>query len=156
MVRLHRVDYPNDEIMIYSHACSHRSEISISDKIRLFTIYSIRLLQYSPLTPNELKLEVQLSEIYVPPLVMCNCLRFLCYSHLGDDLKKQQALQDLRITIQKRNALPINQLSDSLIILGVCYKLNGNIETASQCYDQALLCEGRLCTSTRIRKLQIL
>ncbi|VDI18312.1 Hypothetical predicted protein [Mytilus galloprovincialis] len=156
LLRLHRVAYPTNEIMKYSQELSHKSEILISDRMRLFTIYSVRFLRYSPLIPDELKLEVDMADIYVPPLVMCNCLRFLCYHHLGDDHKKQQALEDLRITILKRNVLPMNQLSDSLTILGVCYKLNGNKEAAIQCYDEAFRCEGRLCTSTRKRKLQIL
>jgi hypothetical protein len=66
---------------------------------------------------------------------MSHCLRFLCYHHLYNIVNRQQSLRDLYLTIKEMYFIDVSTLSNSLTILGVCYEIVGDNETAYYCYD---------------------
>ena len=109
----------------------------------------------SILIPHELKLEVQDDNLYVPPVVMSHCLRFLCYHHLYNIVNRQQSLLDLYLTIKEKYFVAEEKLSDSLTILGVCNEIVGDKEAAYDCYDTALQCDYGICNSVAKRKLNL-
>ena len=86
---------------------------------------------------------------------MSHCLRFLCYHHLYDIVNRQQSLRDLYLTIKERYFVPKNQLSNPLTILGVCYEIVGDNETAYYCYDDALQSEYSICRTAAKRKANL-
>ncbi|XP_076084490.1 cyclic GMP-AMP synthase-like receptor 2 [Mytilus galloprovincialis] len=72
-----------------------------------------------------------------------------------DDIK-HQALRDLCCTVTNRNFMFSDTLSESLTILGVCFKVSCDKDTAYQWYDEALQCDGVICSSAAARKSKLL
>jgi hypothetical protein len=86
---------------------------------------------------------------------MSHCLRFLCYHHLHNIVNRQQSLRDLYLTINEGYFVPINTLSESLTILGVCNEIVGDKKTAYYCYDIALQNEHYVCRTAAKRKVDL-
>jgi hypothetical protein len=151
MIKLRKVNYNTDDITCYKQnvGCSN---ITLNDKMRLATIDFLWYVKQSTLIPHELKPEVEEDKFCVSPVVMSHCLRFLCYHHLYDIVNRQQSLRDLRLTITERYFVSESELSESLVILGVCYEIVGDKEAAYQCYDAALQCEYRICATAAKRR----
>lgn len=76
---------------------------------------SVSYLTHSPLIPKELQLEVNGGIFKIRSIVMCACLRFLCYHHPGDIFNRQQALCDLSLKVKVKGF----RSSDALTLLGV-------------------------------------
>ena len=154
MIMLGMAFHTTDDIKYYKQnvGCS---KITLNEKMRMATISNVWYVKKSTLIPHELKLEVQDGNFYVPPVVMSHCLRFLCYHHLYDIGNRQQSLRDLYLTMKERYFVPKNQLSNPLIILGVCNEIVGDNETAYYCYDTALRCEYLICRTAAKRKANL-
>ncbi|XP_076084638.1 uncharacterized protein LOC143055393 [Mytilus galloprovincialis] len=132
------------------------STMTLNDKMKMAVVDDVRYKQQSSLIPNELQLEVNNHHIDIPPTVMSHCLRFLCYNHVGDTNKRQQSLSDLESTVNRRSFISNITLSNSITILGICFELSGDKNTAYQCYEEALKCDDHICHSAKARKLQLL
>ena len=90
------------------------------------TISNVMYVTQSTLIPHELKPEVQDGNFNVPPVVMSHCLRFLCYHHLDNIVNRQQALDDLFLTINEVYFVTEQRYSNSLTIIGVCNEIVGD------------------------------
>lgn len=108
-------------------------------------------MRRSPFIPEELQLEVEDRSMYIPPVVLSYCLRFLCHHHLGNILNKHKSLHNLFVTVKDRHFVPSEELSDSFTILGVCYEIPRDKRIAYLCYDVALLCEKYVCPTAELR-----
>ena len=154
MLMLREINYSTVYIKYYKQNVDC-SNITLNEKMRLTTIDNVPYVKQSTLIPHELKLEVQDGNLYVPPVVMSQCLRFLCYHHLDNIVNRQHSLRDLFLTIKERNCMHNNELSHSLTILGVCEEIVGHIERAYYCYDTALRCESEICRTAANRKANL-
>jgi hypothetical protein len=154
MIMLRMSNYTTDDIKNYKQnvGCS---KITLDERMRLATIDSVWYVKQSTLIPLELKLEVQDQFFIVPPVVMSHCLRFLCYHHLHNIVNRQQSLRDLYLTIKEMYYISDNTLSNSLTILGICYEIVGDKETAYSCYDAALQNEYYVCSTAAKRKVDL-
>ena len=154
MIVLGKSNYNTYDIKYYKQnvGCS---KITLNEKMRLATIDIATYVEQSTLIPHELKLEVQDGFFDVPPVVMSHCLRFLCYHHLHNIVNRQQSLRDLYLTINEGYFVPINTLSESLTILGVCNEIVGDKKTAYYCYDIALQNEHYVCRTAAKRKVDL-
>ncbi|CAC5425472.1 unnamed protein product [Mytilus coruscus] len=131
------------------------STMTLRDKMRMAVVNNVRYVQHSSLIPQELQLEVSDHYIVVPPIVMSNFLRFLCYHHTGDFFNRQQALYDLCSTVKGRHSIDVNTLSMSMTILGVCCEISNDMKTADQCYKEALQCECYICATAKTRRSKL-
>ncbi|XP_063416938.1 uncharacterized protein LOC134699258 [Mytilus trossulus] len=131
------------------------SSMTMNDKMKIATVNSVMYLQHSPLIPEELQMDVEEHGILVPPVVMCHCIRFLCYHHLGDILNRQQALRNLYLTVTTKYFIQQQEESDSLTILGICYEISGDTATACKCYDKALRYDGYISNTAEKRKSKL-
>lgn len=113
-------------------------------------------LKQSPLVPRELQLEAYDKPLFIPPTVLCQCLKFLCFYHLCDISNRQRTLRDLYLTVKEMNCIPSNMLFISLTILGVCCDMSGDKETSYQCYDKALQCDEVSCPTAEARQCKLL
>ncbi|VDI82312.1 Hypothetical predicted protein [Mytilus galloprovincialis] len=154
MVPMSCHNYQDRHIKCYNNRV--HSTITLHDKMKMAVVGEVAYLQQSSLIPNELQLEVNDDYIQIPPTVMSHCLRFLCYNHVGDTNKRQQSLSDLKSTVKRRSFISITSLSYSITILGICFELSGDKNTAYQCYEEALKCEFVICPTAEARKLQLL
>lgn len=128
-----------DQVIMNKYAQSfYAKEIRLHEKARLATISFVAYLRHSSLIPEELQMYVNSDSISVPPVVLSHCLRFLCYHHLGKIVNRQQALQNLYLTIKEKYFIFPHEIPESLIILGICYKLSGDINSAYQCFNNWL------------------
>jgi tetratricopeptide (TPR) repeat protein len=154
MIMLDFTNYTTDNIKYYRQniGCSN---ITLNEKMRLATISDVWYVKQSTLIPHELRPEVQHGLFDVPPVVMSHCLRFLCYHHLYNIANRQQSLHDLYLTIKEMYFIDVSTLSNSLTILGVCYEIVGDNETAYYCYDAALQNEYAICCSAAKRKVNL-
>lgn len=152
MVYLGCTDYNDKEIDSYRQHV-HNS-VSLNDKIKIAVVDGVDYMRHSSLIPEELQLEVDYVRNSLSPIVLSHCLRFLCYHHLGKIVKRQQALYKLCLTVEKRKFITKSTLSDSITILGVCFEIIGDKDSAKICYDQALQCE-EVCFSAEARKLNL-
>jgi tetratricopeptide (TPR) repeat protein len=154
MIMLDFTNYTTDNIKYYRQniGCSN---ITLNEKMRLATISDVWYVKQSTLIPHELRPEVQHGLFDVPPVVMSHCLRFLCYHHLYNIANRQQSLRDLYLTIKEMYFIDVSTLSNSLTILGVCYEIVGDNETAYYCYDAALQNEYAICCSAAKRKVNL-
>ncbi|VDI24637.1 Hypothetical predicted protein [Mytilus galloprovincialis] len=132
------------------------SKMTLNEKMRTATVGIVSYSQHSSLIPKELQLEVNDNPLHLSPTVMSHCLKFLCYHHLGNISKRQQALNDLYLTVKNKNFIYSDTLSNSLTILGVCFEISGDKDTAFQCYDYALQCNDVTCSSAAARKSKLL
>ncbi|VDI28087.1 Hypothetical predicted protein [Mytilus galloprovincialis] len=130
--------------------------MTLNDKMRIATVSKVQYTKQSSLIPTELQLEVEDHNMSVAPTVMSQCLNFLCYHHLGDISNRQQALRDLYLSVKDLYFMRSNTLSISIIILGVCFEISGDKDTAYQCYDVALQCNGGIFSSAEARKSKLL
>ncbi|XP_071142279.1 uncharacterized protein [Mytilus edulis] len=128
------------------------SKMTLNEKMRTATVRNVLYSQHSSLIPRELQLEVNDDAQYLSPTVMSHCLRFLCYYHLGNIPSRQQALNDLYLTVKNKNFVYSGTLSVSLTILGVCFEISGDKDKAYPCYDLALQCDHMICSSAAARK----
>ncbi|XP_063406947.1 uncharacterized protein LOC134690807 [Mytilus trossulus] len=130
--------------------------MTLQEKIKIAAIQNVAYLHHSSLIPEELQLEVNDNHIYIHPIVMSHCLKFLCYHHVGDVLNRQHALRDLFLTVKKQNVIDSPNLSYSLTILGVCFEISNEKDAAYLCYEKALQCDSFICTSAEARRSKLL
>ena len=154
MIMLKMANYTTDHIKYYKQntGCSN---ITLNEKMRLATIDYVWYVRQSTLIPHELKPEVQNCGFSVPPVVMSHCLRFLCYHHLYNIVKRQQSLRDLYLTINEPYFISTITLSNSFTILGVCNEIVGDKDIAYNCYDTALQCAYATCHTAARRKVNL-
>lgn len=107
--------------------------MTLNDRMRIKTVRYVTYIQHSSLIPRELQLEVKDHYLCVQPTVMSHCLRFLC--HLRDITNRQQALHELKSTMETRDIFLSNSLSFSITILGVCYEISGDNAAVLLCYE---------------------
>ncbi|XP_052085883.1 uncharacterized protein LOC127723344 [Mytilus californianus] len=142
------------------HKHSYRNHVhsamTLNERMRIATIHGVNYTQHSSLIPGELQLEVNDQTMTISPILMSHCLRFLCFHHLGDIFNRQQALHDLYLTVMNGNFVSFDNLSVSITILGVCYELSGDKDTAYQCFNLALHCDGGICLSAEARISKLL
>ncbi|XP_063408324.1 uncharacterized protein LOC134691692 [Mytilus trossulus] len=144
-------------------SCGHRnmykqnihSSMTLNDRMRMAIIRNVRFCKDSSLIPGELRLEVERTMIKIPPVVMLHCLRFLCYHHLGDIINREKSLRDLYTTVKYKYLIQSAHLSDSIIIVGVCYEISGDKDTAYQCYEEALKENDDKSSTAQIRKSKL-
>ncbi|CAC5390047.1 unnamed protein product [Mytilus coruscus] len=129
-----------------------QSEIILQNRMKLATIDGVTYVRHSSLIPEELQVEVEEMGMFIPPVVLSYCLRFLCYHHIGNIYNRQQALYDLFLTVKDRYFVPVDGVSGSKTILGVCYEISGDKTNAYQCYDDALEDDEYVCRSAKVRK----
>ncbi|VDI35045.1 Hypothetical predicted protein [Mytilus galloprovincialis] len=154
MVVTHCANY-SEEVMNNYRKHVHPT-MTLNDKMRITTVSDVEYIKHSSLIPTELQLEVEDHNMSVAPTVMSQCLNFLCYHHLGDISNRQQALRDLYLTVINLNFTLSRILSNSITILGVCYEISGDKDTAYQYYDQALQFNGGICSSAEAGKSKLL
>ncbi|VDI71241.1 Hypothetical predicted protein [Mytilus galloprovincialis] len=130
--------------------------MTLQVKMRMVVIQNVMYLSHSSLMPDELQLEVNDNLIAIPPIVMSHCLKFLCYHHVGDVLNRHHALHDLFSTVKQRNLISSSTLSISLTILGICLEISDEKDAAYLCYEEALQCEGIICTTAEARRSKLL
>ncbi|XP_071142582.1 uncharacterized protein [Mytilus edulis] len=151
MVPMFSQNYQDRHIKYYINRV--HSTITLCDKMKMAVVSDVCYIKQSSLIPNELQLEVNDYNLLIPPTVMSHCLRFLCYYHVGDTNKRQQSLSDLESTV---SFISTTTLSNSITILGICFELSGDKNTAYQCYEEALKSYGHICSTAEARKLQLL
>ena len=153
-IMLGKIIYTTDDIKYYKQnvGCSN---VTLNEKMRLATVGNVFYVKQSTVIPQELKLEVQDGHFIVPPIVMSHCLRFLCYHHLYNIVNRQQSLRDLYLTINERNFVYADSLSNSLTILGVCNEIVGKKAAAYYYYDTALHCKYLICPAAAKRKVNL-
>ncbi|VDI28085.1 Hypothetical predicted protein [Mytilus galloprovincialis] len=154
LVLTYCVNYSEKELKKYRKHVN--STMTLHDKMRIATIRRINYARQSLLIPRELQLEVNKRRMFIPLTVMSHCLRFLCYHHLCDISNRQQALRELCLSVKDKHFVLSNTLSSSLTVLGVCYEIAGDKDTAYQCYDDALQCDAYVCLSAGARKSKLL
>ncbi|XP_063405890.1 uncharacterized protein LOC134689852 [Mytilus trossulus] len=132
------------------------STMTLTEKMRMAIIGDVIFSQNSSLIPAELQLEANNHSMTIPSIVMYYFLRFLCFYHLCEISKKQQALHDFELIVKNNNYIPPKNVSNSLTILGVCYEISGDKDAAYQCYDNALQCEDFVCLSAKERRSKLL
>ncbi|XP_071148294.1 uncharacterized protein [Mytilus edulis] len=132
------------------------NSLTLNDRMKLLTYSNINYVKNSALIPTELQYEVQKRSLIVPPVVMSHCLRFFCYHHLHDIYNRQQSLQDLLVTIEKRYFVVENLLSPSYTLLGTCYQISGDQQSAQRCYEKALCSGGFICESAGFRLAKLI
>jgi hypothetical protein len=106
--------------------------------MRLGAIQNVLYIKQSTLIPDELKPEVKEDDFHVPPVIMSHCLRFLCYQHLHNIVKRKQSLCDLYLTLTELYFVGQSDKSNALTILGECNEIVGDKEKAYHLYDAAL------------------
>ncbi|CAC5397485.1 unnamed protein product [Mytilus coruscus] len=144
-------EYIYQEERINSYKKNVHSTMTAIERMKIAAVDMIYYLQQSSLIPGELQLEVENRDIYIPPITMSHCLRFLCYHHQGNILNRQHALRDLYSTVKEDWAKGLKKISNSLTILGVCVELSGDKNTAYECFQNALQCDFIICPSAKIR-----
>ncbi|XP_063405888.1 uncharacterized protein LOC134689849 [Mytilus trossulus] len=132
------------------------STMTLTEKMRMAFKGHVIFSKNSSLIPAELQLEVNNHSMVIPSIVMYYFLRFLCFYHLCEISKKQQALHDFELIVKKNNYISPSTVSESLTILGVCYEISGDKDAAYQCYDNALQCEDFVCLSAKERRSKLL
>ncbi|XP_071141871.1 uncharacterized protein [Mytilus edulis] len=132
------------------------STMKLQDKMRMAVVNTVKYVNRSSFIPKELQFEVKTKCKCIPHTVMSYCLRFLCYHHIGDILNRQHALRDLYLTVKRRNFIAEDTLSHSRTILGVCYEISGDKDSAYQCYTEALTCDGGICATAEARRSKLL
>ncbi|XP_071142584.1 uncharacterized protein [Mytilus edulis] len=145
-----------DDVHINYYRNRVHSTMTIQEKMRIAVVNQVTYLQHSSLIPKELQVMVKNVEMRIYPIFMSYCLRFLCYHHVGDILNRQHALHDLFSTLKQRNLISSNTLSHSLTILGICCEVIDDKDTAYQCYDRALQCDGYICATAEVRRSKLL
>ncbi|XP_062569346.1 uncharacterized protein LOC134231400 [Saccostrea cucullata] len=118
--------------------------LSLTSKMRIFTNRNI-FLNNNVRYINELLPEQQCSRqerqglMDIPTLVLLYMLEILCYRHV-DATKVQTALFFLQQLVQhpQRIFLPERQEDISWQILGICYQVTGNPQSALYAYQQSL------------------
>ncbi|XP_052086634.1 uncharacterized protein LOC127723958 [Mytilus californianus] len=144
-----------DENDIKNYRQNVHKSLNLNAKIKMATVDRTVYMHNSKLIPEELQLEVEKDGISVSPVIMSRFLRLLCYHHLGDILKRQQALRDLYLTVENCPLTKLEEISHSITILGVGYEVSGDKYTAYQCYDEALQCDDSICLSAQTRKSKL-
>ncbi|CAC5366520.1 unnamed protein product [Mytilus coruscus] len=140
----------------YYNSKNVHSTLTLIERMKICIVDSVTYLQHSSIIPEELQLEVKESPCFtVPPVILSHCLRFLCYHHLGDISKSQQALHSLYLTGKNQHFMSNVGFSESVTILGVCFEISGDKKAAYQWYDFALQCPYFVCPSAKIRKSKV-
>ncbi|CAC5362072.1 unnamed protein product [Mytilus coruscus] len=143
-----------DEEDINNYRQNVCNSVTLNTRIKNATVKCVTYVKNSSIIPLKLQLEVEKGDIDIPPIFMSHCLRFLCYHHLGDNLNKEKALRDLDFIVKKCILIKMKELSDLLTILGVCYEISDDTETAYQCYKEALKFD-YVCLSAETRKTKL-
>ncbi|XP_076084129.1 uncharacterized protein LOC143054915 [Mytilus galloprovincialis] len=143
-------NYHDGHINLYRNYV--HSTMSLHEKMKMAVVQSVVYVKHSSLIPKELQLEVKDQFLCISPSVMSHCLRFLCYHHIGDIFNRKQALLDLYLSVKERQSIGLNTLSNSITILGVCYEISDDKDTAYHCYEKALQCKGIICRTAKTRK----
>ncbi|CAC5379853.1 unnamed protein product [Mytilus coruscus] len=90
----------------------------------------------SRLIPTELEMEVH---CVLPPVVYAHFLGFLCHYHLQNSWQYRDSLRGLQLTIQENSRIPgDNMKSKCYNILGICFQLLGDMESARQAFKQSV------------------
>ncbi|XP_071144101.1 uncharacterized protein [Mytilus edulis] len=150
MVKLGQDYYSEPDIDNYRHRV--HSSMSLNAKMTKAVVDEVMYVRHSSLIPKELELEVEDEYFMVSPIIMAHCLRFLCYHHIGDIFNRQQELRQLFLP----RYMPINMLSYTYTLYGVCCEIFGAKDAAFHCYDDALQCANFICTSAEKRKSRLL
>ncbi|CAC5366525.1 unnamed protein product [Mytilus coruscus] len=106
------------------------STLTLIERMKISIVESVTCLQHSSLIPEELRLEVNGLCFIIPSVVLSDCLRFLCYHHIGDISNRQQALHYLYLTVKNKCFMSNVGFSESITILGVCCELSGDKDKA--------------------------
>ncbi|VDI84017.1 Hypothetical predicted protein [Mytilus galloprovincialis] len=130
------------------------STMNLIDRMKMATMAYVKYRWKSSLIPEELQLEVETRDLFLPPVVMSHCLNVLCYHHLGDIYNRQKSLRDLYLTVS-HSIIPQTVISASKTVLGVCYEISGDKELAYQCYEEALQCGRDIFSSAVKRKSKL-
>ncbi|VDI01573.1 Hypothetical predicted protein [Mytilus galloprovincialis] len=130
--------------------------VTLNEKAKLATINYFTYMKRSSLIPVELSLEVENNELFVPPVVLTHCLRVLCFNHLGETFNTLHALQDLNLTVREKYFITSCLVSETLTILGVCYEVSGDIDSAYKCYDKVSRIRVGTNNTAEIRKKELL
>ncbi|XP_063406946.1 uncharacterized protein LOC134690806 [Mytilus trossulus] len=154
MIAMNFQKYHEQQINYYRNHV--HSTMTLQNKMRIAVVNDVKYLQHSSLIPQELKEEVKDRSIFLTPIVLSHCLRFLCYHHIGNISNRQHALRDLNCIVKETNYVDIYRGSDSLTILGVCYEISGDKNAAYQCYDEALQFSGVKSATAEARRSKLL
>ncbi|CAC5383664.1 unnamed protein product [Mytilus coruscus] len=138
MMHVGCADYCKKDINNYKRNIN--SAMTLNERVKIATVGLVRFLCQSTLIPEELRLEVKFKTFKVPPVVMSHCLKFLCYHHLGDMFNRQQALRALHLSVKDESFILSSLLSEAITVVGVCYEISGDEDTAKQCYEEAMQC----------------
>ncbi|XP_062591694.1 uncharacterized protein LOC134253198 [Saccostrea cucullata] len=127
--------------VMYEH---YTARISLGNKFRRVVVLDTRLhhkLNYI----DELELEQKinnengLATLQIPPLVMLHMLLILNHHRLGDTVRSQQSLQDLRtLLLYDEVNVPIHIRDISWQILGICQQITGDFLGSLQSYQYSL------------------
>lgn len=128
--------------------------IGLEKKLYDATVRNIVLLDKSSIVPKEFRPEVHYYRplILIPPAVYAHALKFLCHYHLNEKQKAQDSLRALCHIVETRFLVPSieSHYSTACTVVGACYEVDGNYETARKYYLMALNCLD-ICRSTNVR-----
>lgn len=129
--------------------------LTLTEKMKLSTSKYVQYYKKSSLIPHEFKLDNQDNNLNVSCDVMSSCIKFLCYHHLNEIENKEQSLSDLRLSVYGSHMVAKSHDSVCFTLLGVCYEIAGNKESAKECYTQATRCTGMICKSASNRLMTL-
>ncbi|XP_063408180.1 uncharacterized protein LOC134691543 [Mytilus trossulus] len=150
MVQLGGIYYSDADIDNYRHNVHY--SMSLNARMKTIVVDKVLYIPHSSLIPKELAMEVKDSVFLIPPFIMSNCLRFLCYHHIGDTFNRQLALRHLHFDDHMSTIV----LSNTFTLLGVCFEISGDKDAAFHYYDVALQCDSYICSSAEKRKSRLL
>ncbi|XP_071144108.1 uncharacterized protein [Mytilus edulis] len=150
MVHLGKNYYSEADLNNYRHRV--HSSMSLNAKMKTAVVDEVMYVRHSSLIPKELELEVEDHFFGIPLIIMSQCLRFLCYHHIGDTFNRQQALRHLR----SPQVVNTSVVSNCVTLFGVCCEIAGYNNAAFHYYEDALQCDNCICSSAEKRKSRLL
>lgn len=109
-------------------------------KMFRFLLFDLVMFDYkSMLIPDELQDEIEQGGYFMPSVIYAPFLRFMCCFHLNDMRQCWYFLQNQRLIIEGHYVkAPCAWEGLYYNILGICYQLLGDIESASYAFMQSI------------------
>lgn len=102
---------------------------------RILLLENMVFTKISEFKPDELLMEEQNT---APSVVYAHSLRFLCHYHLRNSWQCRDSLRDIQLTINRSNYKSTKAKYIPNNILGICFKILGDIKSARQAFMQSI------------------
>ncbi|KAK3086752.1 hypothetical protein FSP39_022849 [Pinctada imbricata] len=113
--------------------------------IKSFIVSNVKMDTLLSIEELQLECLAQLGHIggdvlYIPPIVFINFMLILCYTRIGDYLRRYDILEELLILLHHDNGFHIFTMRKAISweILGICQQICGDHQSAFQSYINAL------------------